>query len=66
MKASFLKQVLKILNYRNYKYFNNDIFRNELMYGISKIGLNLISCEQFEIIFMTILNKHARQTNKVC
>ena len=59
MKASFLKQVPKILNYRNY--FNNDIFRNDLMYEISKIGLNLISCEQFEIIFMTILNKHAPQ-----
>ena len=58
MKASFLKKVPKIINYRNYKYFNNDIFRNELMYEISKIGLNLISCEQFEIIFMTILNKH--------
>ena len=61
MKANFLKQVTKILNYRIYKYFNNDIFRNELMYEISKIVLNLNSCEQFEIIFMTILNKHAAQ-----
>ena len=59
MKASFLKQVPKILNYRIYKYFSNDIFRNELMYEIRKIGLNLISCGQFEIIFMTILNTHA-------
>ena len=61
MKANFQKKVPKILNYRNYKYFNNDIFRNELMDEISKIGLNLISCEQFEIISMTILNKHAPQ-----
>ena len=42
MKASFIKQVPKILNYRNYKYFNNDIFRDELMYEISKIGLNIL------------------------
>ena len=42
MKANFLNQVPKILSNRNYKYINNDLFRNELMYEISKIGRNLI------------------------
>ena len=29
------------------------------MYEISNVGLNDISCEQFENIFMLILNRHA-------
>ena len=59
MKSTFQKQVPKILSYRNYKSFNNTLFQNNLMYEISKIGLNNINCEQFENIFMLTLNKHA-------
>ena len=59
MKSIFQKQVPKILNYRNYKRFNNEIFQNDLMFEISKIGLNSICCQQFENIFMLTLNKHA-------
>ena len=59
MKSSFQKQLPKILNYRNYKRFDNTSFHNDLMYEISKIGLNAITCEQFENIFMETLNKHA-------
>ena len=73
MKSTFQKQVLKILSYRNYKSFNNTLFQNDLMYEISKIGLNNINCEQFENIFMLTLNKHAlskiryvRATNSPC
>ena len=59
MKSTFQKQVPKILNYRNYKYFNNRLFQDDLMYEISKIGLENISCERFENVFMLTLNKHA-------
>ena len=59
MKSSFQKQLPKILNYRNYKRFDNISFHNDLMYEISKIGLNTITCEQFENICMETLNKHA-------
>ena len=59
MKSTFQKQVPKILNYRNYKRFNNELFQNDLMFEISKIGLNSICCQQFENIFMLTLNKHA-------
>ena len=59
MKSTFQKQVPKILSYRNYKSFNNTLFQNDLMYEISKIGLNNINCEQLENIFMLTLNKHA-------
>ena len=44
---------------RNYKRFNNELFQNDLMFAISKIGLNSIRCQQFENIFMLTLNKHA-------
>ena len=48
-----------IINYRNYKYFNNDSFRNELMYELSRHRFRDMDCENFEIIFLAILNKHA-------
>ena len=59
MKANFHKQMPIIINYRNYKSFNNDSFRNELMHEMSKYGFRDMDCENFEIIFMTILIKHA-------
>ena len=59
MKATFNKQIPKILNYRNYKNFNNVMFRNNLLHELSKIGFPHISCEKFESIFMNILNIHA-------
>ena len=59
MKANFQKHKPITFNYRNYKSFNNDFFRNELMNEINKNGSFNISCKKFEMLFMTILNKHA-------
>ena len=59
VKSTFQKQVSKIFHYRNYKRFDNTLFQYDLMYEISNVGLNDISCEQFENIFMLILNRHA-------
>ena len=59
MKASFTKQTPKILNYRNYKNFNNEKFRNNLLQELSKIGFSDISCEHFERTFLNVLNIHA-------
>ena len=59
LKSSYLKQEPKIFNYRNYKYFNNENFRNDLLYEISKKGFHGISCEEFETLFMMALNNHA-------
>ena len=58
-KSSFHKKEPKVLNYRSYKYFNNDTFRNDLFQGIYQIGLHNIGCEQFESLFICKLNKHA-------
>ena len=59
MKSSFKKQEPIIFNYRNYKRFSNDKFRTDLLYEFSKRCFREISCEKFQCLFMTTLNKHA-------
>ena len=59
MKSSFQKQEPIIFNYRNYKRFNNENFRNDLLHELSKKGFRDISCEEFEFLFIMTLNKHA-------
>ena len=59
LKSNFIKQEPKIFNYRNFKYFNNENFRNDLLYDISMKGFHDISCEESEILFMMMLNNHA-------
>ena len=56
VKSSFQKQELKVFNYRNYKFFNNENFRTDLFYAISKSGVYNMSCEQFESLFIATLN----------
>ena len=45
-KSSFIKQEPKIFNYRNFKRFKNENFRNDLLYEISVKGFHDISCEE--------------------
>ena len=52
LKSSFMKQEPKIFNYRNFKRFKIENFRNDLLYEISKKGFHDISCEEFETRFM--------------
>ena len=59
MKSNFQKQEPKIFNYRNYKHFNNEMFRKDLLCELSNKGFQEISCEEFEFIFIKTLNKHA-------
>ena len=56
MKCSFQKQLPKVIYYRNYKYFDNDAF---VCNNLSTFGFRNISCEEFENLFMCILNEHA-------
>ena len=64
LKASFIKQEPKIFNYRNFKCFNNENFRNDLLYEISMKGFLAKSCEEFETLFMMTLNTHAPMKTK--
>ena len=59
LKSSFIKQEPKMFNYRNFKRFNNENFRNDLLYEIGMKGFHNISCEEFETLFMKTLNNHA-------
>ena len=47
MKATFHKQQPKVLNYRNYKFFNNDLFSNDLLHAIHLKGVS-VGCKQFQ------------------
>ena len=52
MKSTYQKKQPKVLIYRNYKFFNNENFKNDLMYGIQQLGFQNIGCKQFEHLFM--------------
>ena len=63
MKSKFQKLQPKIINNRNYKYFNKENFKINLMHVMQRIKINLmheiqridfknIDCEQFENLFM--------------
>ena len=64
MKSKFLKQSPEMLYYRNYKYFDNDLFRNDLFNEQSKQGFRNIECKKFQENFLLILNKYAPMKNR--
>ena len=64
MRVNFQKQIPKVLNYRNYKLFNNELFRNDLLMEFSVLGYQNVSCKDFESIFLHVLNIHAPQKKK--
>ena len=64
MKSTFQKKQPKVLNYRNYKFFNNNNFRNDFLQAIQYEGNLNIGCEQLEQLFMITLNKHAPQKTR--
>ena len=65
MKAKFIKQKPKILNYRNYKFFNNDTFQKDLLHQIHLKVAENIGCKQFEDLFLASLDKYASQKKRL-
>ena len=59
MKCNFQKQIPKVINYRNYKHFDNERFKNDLGNELIIKGLRNIECHDFESLFLNILNRHA-------
>ena len=47
------------INYRDYKHFNREIFRNALIHELQKIGMHNITYDIFEVTFMELLNRYA-------
>ena len=65
MKGKFIKQKPKILNYRNYKFFNNDTFQKDLLHQIHLKGAGNIGCKQIEELFLASLDKYAPQKKRL-
>ena len=59
LKLYFPKQKSNIQTFRDYKRFQNDLFRSELDYQLSKLDVCNLAFEHFLNIFIEILNKHA-------
>ena len=59
MKGLFPKQSSVIISYRDYKHYNEDLFRNELLGKLYSIHCDSIDCNTFEHVCIEILNRHA-------
>ena len=55
LKNSFTKLKAKEIHYRCYKSFNRNLFRSELKLTIA----NVSNYEEFESIYLKVLEKHA-------
>ena len=55
MKTTFQKQTPKVLNYRNYKNFDNEKFNIDLVNKLNELNnhdLYGINCDEFENIYV--------------
>ena len=60
MKMNYQKQVPKVIYYRNYKFFDNQSFRADLLKKVSMHGIyHDVDCKTFEDIFLDTLDMHA-------
>ena len=59
MKVFYKKQKPKIIQYRSYKNFDNQVFQRELNSELLKIDLNNAELSEFTEIFLSILDKYA-------
>ena len=59
MRSLFKKQAPIIISYRDYKHFNHDLFRNELLQVLYNWNSGKINYDTFEEIIIRLLNQHA-------
>ena len=58
LKSYFKKENPKVIIYRDYKYFDNEMFSIELENELSKIGLLILNYDIFKNVCMGVINKH--------
>ena len=58
LKSYFEKEDPKVIIYRDYKYFDNEMFSIELENELSKIGLLILNYDIFKNVCMGVINKH--------
>ena len=59
MRAFFPKQAPIISSYRDYKHYDEDLFRYELIGKLSNLNRGKIDCSTFENLCTGVLNRHA-------
>ena len=59
LKTTFPKHGPTVINYRNYKNFNEIVFRNDLRDELGKIEPSNLNYTSFETTFNRLLDKHA-------
>ena len=59
LKNYFKKEAPKVIIYRDYKYFDNEKFSNELENELSKIGSLTLIYDILKNVCMDVVNKHA-------
>ena len=59
LKSYFRKEAPKVIIYRDYKYFGNEKFSNELENELNKIGSLTLNYDIFKNVCMAVVNKHA-------
>ena len=59
MKAFFPKQEPVIITYRDYKHYNEDMFRSELLEELNNVNSGTIVYSIFEKVCVRVLNRHA-------
>ena len=59
MRSLFQKQAPIIISYRDYKHFNHELFRNELLRDLYNWNSSKINYDTFEVIIIRLLNQHA-------
>ena len=64
LKCHCKKQDPIIINYRDYKNFNNDVFRDDLLRQLEVLDVDTMTYDQFKVIFMTTLNWHSPMKKK--
>ena len=59
MRAFFPKQSPIIISYRDYKHYNENAFRNELLAVIYNEYSGKVDCETFQNVCVDVLSRHA-------
>ena len=59
MRTYFQKQVPIIISYRDFKKFDQTIFRYELLQKLDNVNEGKVDCDTFETVCVALLNQHA-------
>ena len=59
LKTTFPKQGPTVINYRNYKKYNENVFKNDLQQELQRIDPSDLNYSSFETAFDRVLDKHA-------